>query len=168
MTSPHTDGLTGRDVALRAVAAAEADELLASFGAARASGRNVGERAASDERMTWLAIAHGERIAGLIYYRREPPGRPPRAWIEVAFEPAADGPGLATDAIRTLAAHLLEERGYRRVSAHPDAGDETAIRCFEDAGFHRVGVERSARRGADGAWCDAMLLERVKHAPAAG
>ncbi|MGH8571052.1 MAG: hypothetical protein ACREX8_00550 [Gammaproteobacteria bacterium] len=56
----------------------------------------------------------------------------------------------------------MEERGDHRVTIDPAAANAAAIRCYEKAGFRRVGVMRSAWRDpATLAWRDVRLREMV-------
>ena len=41
----------------------------------------------------------------------------------------------------------------------PAAENERAIRCYEKAGFRRVGVMREHWRDGDGVWRDGVLLD---------
>ncbi len=57
---------------------------------------------------------------------------------------------------------LIHERGHHRVTIDPAAHNHAAIRCYEKAGFVRVGVMRLAERDSDGnGWHDALLMELV-------
>ncbi|MBA2461464.1 MAG: GNAT family N-acetyltransferase [Actinobacteria bacterium] len=58
--------------------------------------------------------------------------------------------GLGTDAVRTMARYLIEGRGHHRLTIDPAARNERAIRCYEKAGFRRVGagLRRGRRDGA--------------------
>ena len=66
--------------------------------------------------------------------------------------------GLGTDAVRTMARHLIDDRGHHRLTIDPAAHNERAIRCYEKVGFKRVGVMREY-------WLDAG--RRLARRPAA-
>jgi len=67
--------------------------------------------------------------------------------------------GLGTDAVRTMARHLIRDRGHRRLTIDPAAHNERAIRCYEKVGFRPVGVMREYWRDPDGVWRDGLLLD---------
>ena len=52
--------------------------------------------------------------------------------------PTARGRGLGPDAARAMARHLLDERGWARVTVDPYAWNEPAIRAWRSAGFVAV------------------------------
>jgi aminoglycoside 6'-N-acetyltransferase len=73
------------------------------------------------------------------------------------------GRGIGTDALETLVEHLLIERGHHRVTIDPAADNLAAIRCYEKAGFRRVGVLESAKRDRHTRrWGDVLLMELVR------
>ena len=59
--------------------------------------------------------------------------------IDMFLIPAARGRGLGPDAGRTLARHLRDERGWRRVTVDPYLWNEVAVRAWRRAGFRDVG-----------------------------
>jgi aminoglycoside 6'-N-acetyltransferase len=61
--------------------------------------------------------------------------------------------------VRTIARHLIRDRGHHRITIDPAAENERAIRCYARVGFRRVGVLRRYERGADGSWHDGVLME---------
>ncbi|MGH3031844.1 MAG: GNAT family N-acetyltransferase, partial [Gaiellaceae bacterium] len=67
--------------------------------------------------------------------------------------------GLGTDTVRTLARHLVRERGHHRLVIDPVVENERAIRCYERVGFKPVGIMRRYERGGDGVWRDNLLLD---------
>lgn len=81
------------------------------------------------------------------------------AGIDLFLAPAFHGRGLGTDIVRTLARHLIRDRGHHRVTIDPRLDNERAIRCYRRVGFKRVGVLRRYELGADGVWHDGLLLD---------
>ena len=81
------------------------------------------------------------------------------AGIDIALHPAWHGRGLGPDAIRTVARHLLAERGHHRLTIDPAAANAVAIRSYERVGFRPVGVMREYERGDDGTWHDGLLMD---------
>ena len=100
--------------------------------------------------------------AGLIQYGEEPEPNYRHAWIDIFVDPARHGRGICRDAIGTLLRHLTEDCGHHRVTIDPTVGNEAALRCYEAAGFERVGVMRRAERDwRTGEWRDAVFMEYV-------
>ncbi len=114
-----------------------------------------------DPAATRFAILEDDRVVGLVQYGEEPEPDYRHAWIDVFVDPREHGRGLGTDAVRTLAQHLIRDRGHHRVTIDPAAENAVAVRSYEKAGFSRVGVMRRAWRGPDGAWHDVLLMELV-------
>lgn len=59
--------------------------------------------------------------------------------LDMFLVPEARGRGLGPDAARTVALHLLRERGWRRVTVDPYRWNEGAVRAWERAGFVAIG-----------------------------
>ncbi|MFF0559299.1 GNAT family N-acetyltransferase [Streptomyces sp. NPDC004266] len=106
-----------------------------------------------------LTILHHGRIVGMIqwYSEEEPDYR--HAGIDLFLDPSVHGKGLGTDAVRTLARHLIDDLGHHRLVIDPAADNGAAIRCYEKVGFRRVGVMRQYERGEDGTWHDGLLMD---------
>jgi aminoglycoside 6'-N-acetyltransferase len=111
-----------------------------------------------DETVTFVVLVNGER-AGLVQYAEEDEPDYRSASIDIYLGSAWHGRGLGTDAVRTLARHLVEERGHHRLTIDPAAENEAAIRAYEQVGFRRVGIMREYWRDRDGAWRDGLLLD---------
>ncbi|MEA2249438.1 MAG: dethiobiotin synthetase [Solirubrobacteraceae bacterium] len=107
---------------------------------------------------TW-AVLDGEDVIGLVqgWEELEPEYR--HAGIDIALHPAWHGQGLGADTVRTVARHLIDDRGHHRVTIDPAAANAQAIRCYERVGFQPVGVMRSYERGAAGAFHDGLLMD---------
>jgi aminoglycoside 6'-N-acetyltransferase len=111
---------------------------------------------------TMLTIEHAGRIAGLIQYAEENDPKYRHASIDIFVDPALHGRGIGTEAIRTLAAELIEVHGHHRITIDPAAHNHQAIRAYEKAGFRPVGVMRAYERDmATGEWHDGLLMELV-------
>jgi aminoglycoside 6'-N-acetyltransferase len=108
---------------------------------------------------TMLTIEHAGRIAGLIQYAEETDPKYRHASIDIFVDPALHGRGIGTEAIRTLAAELIEVHGHHRITIDPAASNAAAIRSYERVGFRPVGVLREYERGADGTWHDGLLMD---------
>jgi aminoglycoside 6'-N-acetyltransferase len=81
---------------------------------------------------------------------------PSQGGIDMFLIPEARGCGIGPDAARGLVRHLLDERGWTRVTVDPYTWNERAIRAWRKAGF--VDVEtRPADDEHPAPW---LLLER--------
>ena len=84
------------------------------------------------------------------------------ASIDIFLTSEVHGQGLGSDAVRTLARWLFDERGHHRIVIDPAVSNERAIRAYERVGFTRVGVMRQYERGTDGNWHDGLLLDLLR------
>ena len=106
-----------------------------------------------------FVIEHEDRVAGAIQWQAETEPDYMHANIDIYVDPALHGRGIGSDAVRTLARHLLTDRGHHRLVIDPAAANAAAIRCYAKVGFQRVGVMRNYERGADGTWHDGLLMD---------
>jgi aminoglycoside 6'-N-acetyltransferase len=106
----------------------------------------------------WV-IEHEDRVVGFIQDWEETDPDYRHAGIDLFLATQAQGQGLGPDAIRTLAAHLIDDRGHHRLTIDPVAANERAIRAYSRVGFRPVGVMRAYQRTADGGWEDGLLME---------
>ena len=110
--------------------------------------------------MVYVIEVDGE-LAGVVqsWEERDPEYR--HASIDIAVAPRWHGQGIAVDALRTLARHLLEQRGHHHLTIDPAAANERAIACYRKVGFRPVGVLRRNELGADGIFHDTLLMDMV-------
>ncbi|MFJ8159784.1 GNAT family N-acetyltransferase [Streptomyces sp. NPDC096136] len=106
-----------------------------------------------------LTISHRDRIVGMIQWHAEEEPDYRHAGIDLFLDPAVHGIGLGTDAVRTLARHLVDDHGFHRLVIDPAADNAAAIRCYEKVGFRPVGTMRQYERGPDGTWHDGLLMD---------
>jgi aminoglycoside 6'-N-acetyltransferase len=99
------------------------------------------------------------RVAGWIQWQAEDEPDYRHASIDIYVDPAVHGRGVGTDAVRTLARHLVDEHGHHRLTIDPALDNTAAIRAYTKAGFRPVGVQRRAERGVDGTWHDVLLMD---------
>jgi aminoglycoside 6'-N-acetyltransferase len=117
------------------------------------------EKAAGKSDATAFAVLHDDDLVGLVQYYEELDPEYPHAGIDLFIGVPYQGRGLGTDTVRTIARHLVDDRGHHRLVIDPAADNERAIRCYEKVGFRRVGVLREYERAPDGTWRDGVLLD---------
>jgi len=160
--------LVGARVILRPGQPGDIDALVAIFSTPEVSpwwhgyGRARIEReviVADDEDETVYVIDVDGQVAGIIqsYEEQEPDYR--SASIDIAVAPSWHGTGVALDAIRTLARHLIEDNGHHRLTIDPAAANVRAIAAYAKLGFRPVGVLRQHERAADGTWRNGLLMD---------
>jgi aminoglycoside 6'-N-acetyltransferase len=106
-----------------------------------------------------FAIEVSGALVGLIQYYEEDEPDFRHAAIDLFIGDEHQRRGLGTDAVRTLARHLVHDRGHHRLTIDPAADNAAAIRCYEKVGFRRAGVMRNYWRDPDGIWRDGLLLD---------
>ncbi|MCU1375968.1 MAG: aminoglycoside 6-N-acetyltransferase [Actinomycetia bacterium] len=113
----------------------------------------------SDDDATVYAVLLDGMVAGIIqsYEETDPDYR--HAGLDIALHPDVHDRGVGTDAVRTLARHLIEHDGHHRLIIDPAADNARAIRCYEKVGFRPVGVMRDYERGRDGTFHDGLLMD---------
>jgi aminoglycoside 6'-N-acetyltransferase len=161
--------LHGRLVTLRPVAADDAPmlaEILAEPAVARWWGTFDLERVrrdltAGDPHEQGFAIEHEGAVVGYIQAVEEPEPDFRHAGIDLYLRTSAQGRGLGPDAIRTLAAHLIDDRGHHLITIDPAAANVRAIAAYARVGFRPVGVMRQYQRMPDGTWADALLMDML-------
>jgi len=67
--------------------------------------------------------------------------------------------GLGTEALKILAAYLIDVRGHHRLTIDPAADNTRAIRAYEKVGFRPIGIARKYERLDDGQWHDGLLMD---------
>ncbi len=106
-----------------------------------------------------FAVEHEGEVIGLAQIYEEPDPDNRHAGIDLFLGSPYQRQGLGTDTVRTLARHLVRERGHHRLVIDPVVENERAIRCYERVGFKPVGIMRRYERGGDGVWRDNLLLD---------
>jgi aminoglycoside 6'-N-acetyltransferase len=158
--------LHGTATTLRPIQAEDAETLariLAHPAVARWWGSYDAERVRRDlveapDTVVYVVETEGQ-VVGSIQYVEEPSSDYRHASIDVFLHPDWHGRGLGSDAIRTLARHLIHDRGHHRLAIDPAAANERAIRAYERVGFRAVGIMRSYERSPDGSWRDGLLMD---------
>ncbi|MGN6332353.1 MAG: GNAT family N-acetyltransferase [Motilibacteraceae bacterium] len=107
----------------------------------------------------WTVVVEG-KVAGYAQSAEETDPQYRHATMDLFMDPRVHNQGLGAEVVRTLARHLVEDRGHHRITIDPAAANAAAIRCYEKVGFRRVGVLRRYERNPDtGTWRDGLLLE---------
>ncbi len=112
-----------------------------------------------DPELQTYAILLDDRVVGAIQWSAEEDPDYRHAQIDIYIDPAVHGQGVCTDAVRTLARHLIDDYGHHRITIDPAADNVAAIRCYEKVGFRPVGIMRQYERDADGTWRDGLLMD---------
>ncbi len=158
--------LHGRNIVLRPLRADDVErvaEIQAEPGVARWWGppdkAELRRQAEGSDDEKALAIEREGELVGLIQYHEENQPDFRHAGIDVFLAERAQGQGLGTDAVRTLARYLIDERGHHRLTIDPAADNAAAIRTYEKVGFRTVGLMREYWRSPDGAWRNGLLMD---------
>lgn len=109
--------------------------------------------------VTAYVIELEDRVAGWIQWQAEDEPGYRHANLDIYVDPAVHGRGVGTDAVRTLARHLLTDHGHHRLVIDPAADNAAAIRSYGKVGFRPIGIMRQYERGADGTWHDNLLMD---------
>jgi aminoglycoside 6'-N-acetyltransferase len=106
------------------------------------------------------AVLLDDMVRGMVQYGEENEPSYRHASIDIFIDPQVHGRGVGRDAVRTLARHLLDDRGHHRLVIDPAADNVAAIRCYSAVGFRPVGLMRRYERDIDGdGWHDALLMD---------
>lgn len=116
---------------------------------------------ADQDTTVWTIEVDGE-VAGSIQAAEESDPDYRHAGLDLFLGPAFQGSGLGSDAIRTVARWLFEERGHHRLTIDPSAVNERAIQTYTRIGFRPVGVMRGYERGPDGTFHDGLLMDLLR------
>jgi len=106
----------------------------------------------------WVVLADGE-IIGMVQAWEETEPEYRHGGIDIALHSGWHGRGLGADTVRTVARHLVDDRGHHRITIDPAAANTAAIRSYERVGFRPVGIMREYERGNDGTWHDGLLMD---------
>jgi aminoglycoside 6'-N-acetyltransferase len=107
----------------------------------------------------YLAIEVDGRVVGAIQWSAEEDPMYAHAGVDLYLDPDVHGQGIGEDAVRTLCAHLVDDRGHHRLVIDPAADNAAAIRCYTKVGFRPVGVMRAYERSRDGTFHDGLLMD---------
>ncbi|OLF18413.1 GNAT family N-acetyltransferase [Actinophytocola xanthii] len=114
--------------------------------------------------VTCYTVLVAGTVRGFVQYGEENDPDYRHAAIDIFLDPEVHGRGIGRDTVRTVARHLLRDRGHHRLVIDPAADNEAAIRCYEAVGFRRVGIMRDYERNPDGSgWHDGVLMDLLVH-----
>jgi aminoglycoside 6'-N-acetyltransferase len=112
-----------------------------------------------------FAVEHDGEVVGAILYVEEPSPDYRHASIDVFLHPNWHGKGLGTDAVRTLARHLIHDRGHHRLAIDPAAsqreGDPHVQARRLQAGRRHAVLRARPRRQ----WHDGLLMDLLEVRP---
>ncbi len=111
-----------------------------------------------DEVIVWAIEVEG-RVVGIVEAHEETDPRYRHAGIDIVLVREAQDRGLGSDAVRTVARWLIEERGHHRLTIDPAASNARAIATYAKVGFRPVGVMRRYEGDLDGSWHDGLLMD---------
>ena len=159
--------LTGDQVVLRRIRAGDVDELEALFSEPAVARwwplfnreKIEAELLNPDDDTTVYLITVDGHMAGIIQSWEETDPEYRHAGLDIAVATRRHGTGVAVDALRTLARHLVRTEGHHRLTIDPAVDNERAIACYKKIGFRPVGVMRRYERGADGTFHDGLLMD---------
>jgi aminoglycoside 6'-N-acetyltransferase len=158
--------LTGEAVTLRPMSAADLEGLVTLFAEPEVAtwwpGENLPRlqaRLTDDDEGVGLVIEVDEDLIGFVQYFEETDPDYRHASIDIVLHPDWTDRGLGTDAIRTLARHLFDDRGHHRITIDPTVSNARAIASYRKVGFRDVGVMRQYERANDGTWRDSLLMD---------
>jgi aminoglycoside 6'-N-acetyltransferase len=117
------------------------------------------EKAEGKPDEAFFAVVHEGETIGLVQYAEETDPDYRHAGIDLFLGAPYQDRGLGTDTVRTLARHLVHDRGHHRLTIDPVARNVRAIRAYEKVGFRPVGVMREYQREPDGTWSDGLLMD---------
>ena len=123
---------------------------------AAADARELADR--DDAVVVWAIEDRGE-VVGIIQAHEETDPRYRHAGIDIVLRADAQDRGLGSDAVRTVARWLIDERRHHRLTIDPAASNERAIRAYGRVGFRPVGVMREYEGDLDGSWHDGLLMD---------
>jgi aminoglycoside 6'-N-acetyltransferase len=112
-----------------------------------------------DPNTAYFAIEADGEVVGSIQFHEELEPDYRHAGIDMFLASTAQGRGLGTDALRTLARYLIQVRGHHRLTIDPAAANERAIHVYGKVGFRPVGIMRRYERGPNGEWHDGLLMD---------
>ncbi len=114
----------------------------------------------TDDDVICFAILVDGAVRGMVQYGEEDDPDYRHASIDIYVDPAVHGRGIGKDAVRTLARHLVDERGHHRIVIDPAADNIAAIKAYSKVGFKKVGVLRRSERDAlSGEWTDGLMMD---------
>ena len=113
----------------------------------------------ADPDVTVYVIEVEGEVAGVIQSYEETDEEYRHAGMDISIASRFHGTGVAVDALRTLARHLIDHDGHHRMVIDPAAHNARAIACYTKVGFKPVGVMRRYERGPDGEWHDGLLMD---------
>jgi aminoglycoside 6'-N-acetyltransferase len=111
--------------------------------------------------MSRRAVLRDDAVIGYVQWHEESDPMYRHASFDLFLDPAVHGRGLGTEVVRMVCAHLIDERGFHRLTIDPEVENEAAIACYSKVGFRRIGVARQYQRDRSGVWKDGLLMDLI-------
>lgn len=108
------------------------------------------------------AVWLGDTLVGLVYFEEEKHPDYFRVEVDIFMGAEFQNRGLGTDALRTVARYLFEERGHHAIDISPAAHNERAIAAYKKVGFKPQGLSRMAERIDGGPWHDSLRMDMLR------
>ena len=116
----------------------------------------------TEDDVVGMVVEHEGEVIGFIQYSEELDPNYRYAMIDIVLHPDWCNRGLGTEALRTLARHLFDERRHHRIMIDPRGTNARAIASYRKVGFRDVGVMRQYELGNDGQWYDSLLMDLLR------
>jgi aminoglycoside 6'-N-acetyltransferase len=145
-----------------ALVAVLADPTVVEWWDTRGPDHSADELIAGEPAWFVWGIEVGGELAGSIQATEESDPDYRHGGIDIFMSAPFQGRGLGTDAVRTVARWLFEERGHHRITIDPAAANARAIRTYEKVGFKPVGVMRAYERGHTQTFHDGLLMDMLR------
>jgi len=158
--------LRGRNVVLRPLRANDVEQIsriqsepsIAQWWGPPDEAQLLREAAGSEDAKPF-AVENAGELVGLIQYYEENDPDFRHAGLDIFIATHVHSRGLGTDAVRTLASYLIDERSHHRLVIDPAAQNAAAIHTYEKVGFRAVGLMREYWRSPDGSWQNGLLMD---------
>lgn len=157
--------LHGPRVTLRPMLETEASEMADRLAADRQTAPRWGANPATilrwltdDDAVFFVAEVDGS-VVGVLDYSEIDDVDYRSAGMDIGMFAGSTDRGMGTEALKVLAAYLIDAHGHHRLTIDPAADNARAIRAYEKVGFKPIGVARRYERGDDGTWHDNLLMD---------
>jgi len=113
----------------------------------------------TDEELQLLIVEVDGEAVGIMDFEEVSEPEYFSAGMDIGLLSCCVGRGIGTEALRLLAAWLIDVRGHHRLTIDPAADNARAIRAYEKLGYRAIGIARCYERGPDGTYHDNLLMD---------